>query len=41
MVCGFGDQIGYAFGRYGGRPLLAAVTRRILIRAAAASVAPA
>ncbi len=24
-----GDQIGYAFGRYGGRPLLAAVTRRI------------
>jgi len=24
-----GDQIGYAFGRYGGRPLLAAVTKRI------------
>lgn len=24
-----GDQIGYAFGRYGGRPLLAAVTQRI------------
>ncbi|MES3154894.1 DedA family protein [Sphingomonas faeni] len=24
-----GDQIGYAFGRYGGRPLLAAVTTRI------------
>ncbi|KIU30208.1 hypothetical protein SR41_00840 [Sphingomonas melonis] len=24
-----GDQIGYAFGRYGGRPLLAAMTRRI------------
>ena len=23
-----GDQIGYAFGRYGGRPLLTAVTRR-------------
>jgi len=25
----FGDQIGYAFGRYGGLPLLAAVTKRI------------
>jgi membrane-associated protein len=24
-----GDQIGYAFGRYGGRPLLSAATRRI------------
>ncbi|TCP93195.1 membrane protein DedA with SNARE-associated domain [Sphingomonas sp. PP-CE-1A-559] len=24
-----GDQLGYAFGRYGGRPLLAAVTKRI------------